>query len=137
MNAVADIVEVYDLLYRLGFSATNTAFFHLSYSVYLASLNPHWLVKPSQRLYPEVAYQYNSNLLQVVRSIDGFACDSWRKNAVLLRSLTCCSLTAPHPLRSSCGFLRTIFGVEQYSACFYGIYSTPNYFCRKSFWSFS
>ena len=48
MNAVTDIVEVYDLLYRLGFSATNTAFFHLSYSVYLASLNPHWLVKPSQ-----------------------------------------------------------------------------------------
>ena len=44
MNAVTDIVEVYDLLYRLGFSATNTAFFHLSYSVYLASLNPHWLV---------------------------------------------------------------------------------------------
>ena len=42
MNAVTDIVEVYDLLYRLGFSATNTAFFHLSYSVYLASLNPHW-----------------------------------------------------------------------------------------------
>ncbi len=30
MNAVTDIVEVYDLLYRLGFSATNTAFFHLS-----------------------------------------------------------------------------------------------------------
>ena len=27
MNAVTDIVEVYDLLYRLGFSATNTAFF--------------------------------------------------------------------------------------------------------------
>ena len=36
MNAVTDIVEVYDLLYRLGFSATNTAFFHLSYAVYLA-----------------------------------------------------------------------------------------------------
>ena len=35
MNAVTDIAEVYDLLYRLGFSATNTAFFHLSYAVYL------------------------------------------------------------------------------------------------------
>ena len=31
MNAVTDIVEVYDLLYRFGFSATNTAFFDLSY----------------------------------------------------------------------------------------------------------
>lgn len=41
MNSVTDIVEVYDLLYRLGFSATNTAFFHLSYAIYLASLNPH------------------------------------------------------------------------------------------------
>ena len=71
MNAVTDIVEVYDLLYRLGFSATNTAFFHLSYSVYLAALNPHWLVKPSQRLYPEVADQYNTNPLQVVRTLTG------------------------------------------------------------------
>ena len=35
MNAVTDIAEVYDLLYRLGFSATSTAFFHLSYAVYL------------------------------------------------------------------------------------------------------
>ena len=94
MNAVTDIVEVYDLLYRLGFSATNTAFFHLSYSVYLASLNPHWLVKPSQRLYPEVADQYNTNPFQVVRNIDGFACASWRENAALLRSLTCCPLMA-------------------------------------------
>ena len=94
MNAVTDIVEVYDLLYRLGFSATNTAFFHLSYAVYLAALNPHWLVKPSQRLYSEVADQYNANPLQVVRSIDGFACASWHKNAVLLRSLTYHPLTA-------------------------------------------
>ena len=94
MNAVTDIVEVYDLLYRLGFSATSTAFFHLSYAVYLAALNPHWLVKPSQRLYSEVADQYNVNPLQVVRSIDGFACASWHKNAALLRSLTYRPLTA-------------------------------------------
>ena len=93
MNAVTDIVEVYDLLYRLGFSATNTAFFHLSYSVYLASHNPHWLVKPSQRLYPEVADQYNTNPLQVVRNIDGFACASWHENADLLRRLTYRPLT--------------------------------------------
>lgn len=32
MNAVTDIVEVYDLLYRLGFSATNTASFLLGLS---------------------------------------------------------------------------------------------------------
>ena len=83
MSSITDIVEVYDLLYRLGYSATGTPFFHLSYAVYLASLNPHWLIKPSQRLYPEVAYQYDSNPFQVVRNIDGFACDSWRKNAVL------------------------------------------------------
>ena len=105
MNAVTDIVEVYDLLYRLGFSATNTAFFHLSYSVYLAALNPHWLVKPSQRLYPEVADQYNTNPLQVVRNIDGFACVFWHKNAAFLRSLTCHPLTtAP----TSAQFLRIL-----------------------------
>ena len=105
MNAVTDIVEVYDLLYRLGFSATNTAFFHLSYSVYLASLNPHWLVNPSQRLYPEVADQYNTNPLQVVQSIDGFACTAWHKNAAFLRSLTCCPLMAAP---TSAQFLRIL-----------------------------
>ena len=94
MNAVTDIAEVYDLLYRLGFSATNTAFFHLSYAVYLAALNPHWLIKPSQRIYPEVADQYNADPLQVIRSIDGFACASWHKNSAFLRSLTRRPLTA-------------------------------------------
>ena len=34
MNDITDIAEVYDLLYRLGFSATNIAFFQLSYAVY-------------------------------------------------------------------------------------------------------
>ena len=48
MNAVTDIAEVYDLLYRLGFSATSTAFFHLSYAVYLAALNPHWQTSTTQ-----------------------------------------------------------------------------------------
>lgn len=105
MNSVTDIVEVYDLLYRLGFSATNTAFFHLSYAVYLSSLNPHWLVKPSQRLYPEVANQYNVNPLQVVRNIDGFACASWHKNAAPLRSLTYRPLTAAP---TSAQFLRIL-----------------------------
>ena len=96
MNDITDIAEVYDLLYRLGFSTTNTAFFQLSYAVYLAALNPHWLLKPSQRLYPEVADQYNTNPLQVVRNIDRFACTTWHKNAAFLRSLTCCPLmTAP------------------------------------------
>ena len=105
MSSITDIVEVYDLLYRLGYSATGTPFFHLSYAVYLASLNPHWLIKPSQRLYPEVAYQYDSNPFQVVRSIDGFACDSWRKNAAFLRRLTCRPLTtAP----TSAQFLRIL-----------------------------
>ena len=105
MNDLTDIAEVYDLLYRLGSSATNTAFFHVSYAVYLAALNPHWLVKPSQRLYPEVADQYNTNPLQVVRNIDGFACASWHKNAALLRSLTYRPLTtAP----SSAQFLRIL-----------------------------
>ena len=105
MSSITDIVEVYDLLYHLGFTATGTEFFHLSYAVYLASLNPHWLVKPSQRLYPEVANQYNVNPLQVVRNIDGFACASWHKNAALLRSLTYRPLTAAP---TSAQFLRIL-----------------------------
>ena len=71
----------------------------------LAALNPHWLVDPSQQLYPEVANQYNVNPFQVVRSIDGFACESWHKNAAFLRGLTYRPLTtAP----TSAQFLRIL-----------------------------
>ena len=97
MNAVTDIAEVYDLLYRLGFSATNTAFF----SSFLRGL--------SRRAQPTLAGEAIAAAIsrsgrpvqrkptQVVRSIDGFACASWHKNAVLLRSLTSRPLTAAPP----------------------------------------
>ena len=69
MRTLVDIVDVYDLLYRLGLSANSTAFFHLSFSIYLGLLNPHWLADPSKKLYPEVAAQYHSNPFQICRDI--------------------------------------------------------------------
>ena len=45
MTLQYDIVDIYDLLYRLGLKATNTAFFYTSYAVYLAAQQPDRLLK--------------------------------------------------------------------------------------------
>ena len=84
MNGTTDIVEIYDLLYHLGFSANNTAFFHLSYAVFLASLNPQWLDPPSRRLYLEVARQYHTSPARVARDIESLAYCLWKQNPDLL-----------------------------------------------------
>ena len=44
MTLQYDIVDIYDLLYRLGLKATNTAFFYTSYAVYLAAQQPDRLL---------------------------------------------------------------------------------------------
>lgn len=91
--------EVYDLLYRLGLTATSTAFFHLAYAVRLAAYQPQRLLA-SAWLYPETARRYRSDPETVERNIRRLSVKAW-KNAperlsqmagVLLRS-------APPPAR--------------------------------------
>ena len=84
MSDQADIVEIYDLLYHLGFSANNTAFFHLSYAVFLASLNPQWLDPSSWRLYREVAKQYHTTPLRIYWEIGTIARRFWTQSPDLL-----------------------------------------------------
>ena len=84
MNAPSDITEIYDLLYHLGLSANSTAFFHLSYAVFLASLNPQWLDSAPRRIYREVAKQYHISSAKIYWEIGAIARRFWDQNPDLL-----------------------------------------------------
>ena len=94
-DSVCDIVEIYELLYRLGLSADTTAFFHLSFALYLAARTPHWLVAPSQCPYPQVAARYRTDSLQVYRSISALTRQLWQRKGEALRALARQPLSDP------------------------------------------
>lgn len=82
------IVEVYDLLYRFGLAANSDAFFHLSFALYLAARTPHRLFAPLKYLYPQVAAQYQTDALQVYRSISTLTGQLWQRKSAALRVLS-------------------------------------------------
>ena len=94
-DSVCDIVEIYELLYRLGLSADTTAFFHLSFALYLAAQTPHRLFAPSQYLYPQVAARYRTDSLQVYRSISALTRQLWQRKGEALRALARQPLSDP------------------------------------------
>ena len=87
-NRSCDIAEIYDLLYRLGLTANSTAFFHLSFAVYLAVRTPHRLFAPSQYLYPQVAAHYQTDSLRVYRGISTLIGQLWQQSSAALRRLS-------------------------------------------------
>lgn len=90
---------VYDLLYRLGLTATSSAFFHLSCAVYLASAQPQRLLSPAW-LYPAVARCYRTTPEAVARSIHGLTRRAWQNAPEALSCLAGTPLrSAPAPIR--------------------------------------
>ena len=91
--------ELYDLLYRLGLSATSTAFFHLAYTVRLAACQPQRLLAPAW-LYPETARHYRTSPETVERNIRYLSAKAWRNAPERLSQLAGVRLNgAPPPIR--------------------------------------
>ena len=90
-----DISDVYDLLYRLGLTAEDARFFHLSYVLFLAAGQPERLLLPSRWLYPPAAAQYGTTGACIERSIRLEAAAVWLKNRALLQSLSGRTLSGP------------------------------------------
>ncbi len=84
---VEDIVQIYDLLYRLGITASHTGFFHTVYAVYLAAKQPDRLLLAAKWLYPEVARHYGITCYCAVRSIYIASRTAWLTNRDLLEEL--------------------------------------------------
>lgn len=61
--------DIYGLLRRLGLSAENTRFFHVSYAVYLTTRQPARMPFAEWRLYPAVAGHYHTCVFNVKRSV--------------------------------------------------------------------
>ena len=87
-----NISEVYDMLYRLGVTADYIGFFHTSYAIYLAVIQPKRLLFVTKLLYPAVAKHYDTSWQRVERNIRTVVAIAWRSNRELLTEL------ARHPL---------------------------------------
>lgn len=91
--------EIYDLLYRLGLSATSTAFFHLAYTVRLVAAQPQRVLTPAW-LYPETARQYRTGPETVERNIRRLSMKAWRNAPEQLSRMAGTMLNgAPPPAR--------------------------------------
>ncbi len=89
-----NIIQIYDLLYRLGVTADHTGFFHTAYAVYLAAEQPDRLLLAAKWLYPEVARHYGITCYCAVRSIYTVSKTAWLTNRDLLEELA--SRPLPH-----------------------------------------
>ena len=83
----ASMVQVYDLLYRLGITSRYTGFFYTSFAVYLAAQEPECLLLVTKLLYPEVARRYNTNWRCVERNIRTVSELAWRENRASLEDM--------------------------------------------------
>ena len=83
-----DIVQIYDLLYRLGVTANHAGFFHTAYAVYLAAKQSDRLLLAAKWIYPKVARHYGITGYCAVRSIDMASRTAWLTNRALLEELT-------------------------------------------------
>ncbi len=117
------LVQVYDLLYRLGAIANYTGFFYTSYGILLLYDNPEKLLLITKRLYPEIAKYYHTNWKAVERNIRTIVTVVWEKNPRLLSEFARHSLLQkptnsqflaillrqlPHPPIAESGVLRSL-----------------------------
>ena len=82
-----DSAEIYDLLYRLGATATHTGFFHVACAIRLVIQQPERILLVTKWLYPEVAKCYKTNWLAVEQNIRRTIREIWEKDNGLLSEL--------------------------------------------------
>lgn len=82
-----EIGEIYGLLRRLGLSAENSRFFHVSYAVYLTTWQPNRTSFAEGWLYPAVARCYHTCSSNVKCSICLAVDKIWRTKRETLRTI--------------------------------------------------
>jgi two-component system response regulator (stage 0 sporulation protein A) len=89
MNDLFPMSDACGLLSCLGVTANYRGFFQTAYAVQLCVEDPERLQQLTNRLYPEVARQYNTNWRAIERNIRTVSIVIWRKNRTLLEQLAC------------------------------------------------
>ena len=80
--------DIYRLLRRLGLSAENTRFFHVSYAVYLMTRQPARAPFAEWWLYPAVAGHYHTCIFNVKRRVCIAVDRGWEPEREALVSIT-------------------------------------------------
>lgn len=81
------VLQIYDLLYRLGVTAQYVGFFHIAYATLLCAEQPERLQFATKWVYPDVAKQYHTDCRDVERSIAAAGSVIWEQNRPLLEKL--------------------------------------------------
>ena len=81
------VLQIYDLLYRLGVTARYIGFFHISYAVRLCAEQPERLLLVTKWVYPDVAKRYNTTWQAVARDISTVSRVIWEANRPLLERM--------------------------------------------------
>lgn len=82
------MLSTFELLHRLGITATYGGYYYTAYSVALAKGQPERLLLVTKWLYPDVARQYGTTWRCVERSIRTVISLAWERNPKLLSSLS-------------------------------------------------
>ena len=81
------VLQIYDLLYRLGVTARYVGFFYTAYALRLCAEQPERLLLITKWVYPDVAAQYHTNWRAVARDITTVGNVIWEQNRPLLERL--------------------------------------------------
>lgn len=79
------LVQIYDMLYRLGVTANYIGFFYTARAVFLCVQEPERLQLVTKWLYPDVAEHYKTNWKAVEHNIRGIIAMVWDSNQELLK----------------------------------------------------
>ena len=99
-EADACLTRIYALLYWLGARANLCGFRYLSYAMLLVLESPERLERPTERIYPEVARRYHTDVEEAFRNIRRVIFLIWKGNRRRLQELAGTTLDAsPSPKR--------------------------------------
>lgn len=103
-----ELIQVRQMMHRLGITANYTGYFHAAYAIMLSAQQPERLLLITKWIYPDVAKQYNTTWRCVERNIRTICKLAWETNRPELERM------AHHPLpnRPSAGVFLAILSAQ-------------------------
>ena len=103
-----ELIQVRQMMHRLGITANYTGYFHAAYAIMLSAQQPERLLLITKWIYPDVAKQYKTTWRSVERNIRTICKLAWETNRPELERM------AQHPLpnRPSAGVFLAILSSQ-------------------------
>lgn len=108
-----ELMQIRQLMHRLGITANYTGYFHAAYAIMLSAQQPERLLLITKWIYPDVAKHYNTTWRSVERNIRTICKLAWETNRPELERI------AQHTLsnRPSAGVFLAILAAQVEREC--------------------